>query len=55
MEVWDKTLKEVGKDPEYVAQANKVGSLIFPLNAKEMEAYLAKELKEVSDLFEVKR
>ena len=55
VEVWDKTLKEVGKDPEYVAQANKVGSLIFPLNAKEMEAYLAKELKEVSDLFEVKR
>jgi tripartite-type tricarboxylate transporter receptor subunit TctC len=55
VETWDKTLREVAKESEYLAQAQKAGYLPFYHNAKEMQDFLAKESEEVANLYEVKK
>jgi tripartite-type tricarboxylate transporter receptor subunit TctC len=53
--IWDKALREIGKDPEYVAQTKKAGYMDFYHNASDMKEYFARESEEVADLYGVKK
>lgn len=53
--IWDKALREIRQDPEYVAQTKKAGYMDFYRNAIDMKEFIAMESEEVADLYGVKK
>ena len=51
VDIWNKTLKEVLKDPEYNSRLTKVGYNLFYLNPPEMKKYIMNEAEEGKELY----
>ena len=54
VEVWDKVLQEMLKDPEVISQLKNVGAIPFYRNAREAREYVLKEAEEVEKLWSLK-
>jgi tripartite-type tricarboxylate transporter receptor subunit TctC len=54
IDVWDKAVQEMVKDPETVANWRKVGAMPFYLNARDTIAYVKNEMEELKRLWDVK-
>jgi tripartite-type tricarboxylate transporter receptor subunit TctC len=46
VDIWNKALKDVLKDPEYISRLKKVGYTIYYLNPPEMKKYIMNETEE---------
>ncbi len=53
--IWDKALREIMKDPEYLSRLNGIGFYPFYQNSSEMKEYIKKETEEVAELYGIKR
>jgi tripartite-type tricarboxylate transporter receptor subunit TctC len=54
VEIWDKALQEMLKDPEAISKFKNVGAISFYRSATEMREYVAREAEEVDLLWGVK-
>ena len=54
VEVWNKTLLEIIKDPEVVARLKNIGAMPLYHSANEMREYVAKEIEDVYKLWGLK-
>jgi tripartite-type tricarboxylate transporter receptor subunit TctC len=54
VEIWEKALREMLKDPEMILKFKNVGAMPFYHSAAEMREYVAKEAEEVDLLWGVK-
>jgi tripartite-type tricarboxylate transporter receptor subunit TctC len=52
--IWEKTLKEISEDLEFVSRLNKMGFTTFYLNSAGMRDFVMKQVEEVGVLFEKK-
>jgi tripartite-type tricarboxylate transporter receptor subunit TctC len=51
---WDEALREISKDPEYIAKMKNVGSILLYRNANETREHVKKEMEMAADLWGVK-
>lgn len=51
VDTWDKALKEIMKDPEYVSRLKGIGFYPFYQNSGDMKEYIRKETEEVAELY----
>ncbi len=51
IEIWNKALEKMTKDPEIISKFKNVGSLPYYHNAKEMRELILKEIEEMEDLW----
>jgi tripartite-type tricarboxylate transporter receptor subunit TctC len=49
--IWDKALKEIARDPEYVTQLKRIGFAPFYQDLREMKEYIIREAEEVAELY----
>ncbi len=55
VETWDKALKEITKDPEYISRLKGIGFYPFYQNSVDMKDYILKETEEVAELYGMKK
>jgi len=55
VEVWDKALREMTKDQEYIARLKNIGMRPMYLNGSEMKALIAKDTQEAAEIFGAKK
>jgi len=51
VDVWDKALKEIMKDPEYISRLKGIGFYPFYQDSSGMKEYIRKETEEVAELY----
>jgi tripartite-type tricarboxylate transporter receptor subunit TctC len=54
IDIWEKALQEMVKDPAYVSQATKMGNMVFYLNSRQLREHVRKEIEELNELYAVK-
>ena len=54
IEVWEKALQEMVKDPEVITKWRNVGATPFYLSARDAREYILKELSEMKQLWDIK-
>ena len=54
VEVWDKAVQKMIKDPDFISKLGKMGISVAYKNAEDTRAYVAKETQEIKDLWGVK-
>jgi tripartite-type tricarboxylate transporter receptor subunit TctC len=54
VEVWDKALQEMVKDPEALAQLKNVGAFSFYRNSRDIKEYTIRETQEIKELWGLK-
>jgi tripartite-type tricarboxylate transporter receptor subunit TctC len=52
--IWEKTLKEIHEDPEFVSRLNGMGFTAFYLNPAGMRDFVIKQMEEVAELYRKK-
>jgi tripartite-type tricarboxylate transporter receptor subunit TctC len=52
--VWDKTMKEIQKDPEYLSLLKKTGFRQFYLDSKEMREFVTKDIAKAAEVYATK-
>jgi tripartite-type tricarboxylate transporter receptor subunit TctC len=55
VDAWNKALKEITEDPEYVSRLKGIGFYPFYNNSGDMKEYIRKETEEVADLYGMKK
>lgn len=55
VDIWDRTLKEMQKDPEYISRLKSLGFRQIYLNAHEMRELVSKDMQEAAEVYGVKR
>jgi tripartite-type tricarboxylate transporter receptor subunit TctC len=54
VEVWDKAIQDMVKDPKFISKLDSMGVLVVYKNAKDTRDFVIKETQEVKDLWGVK-
>lgn len=54
VEIWDKALQEMVKDPEALAQIKNVGAFPFYKNSRDIKEYTIRETQEIKELWGIK-
>jgi tripartite-type tricarboxylate transporter receptor subunit TctC len=49
--IWNKALEEVVKDPDAISKMNNIGAIPFYHNSQETREMVQKEIKEVTELW----